>query len=188
MSFRRSLTPFQAPNPHADVVELLGDCHARIRYFASLAVRLSDGEACPVNACEASARILRYFTESYPLHVADEDESVLPRLLARAPETAPLIERMELEHRRLDAKIPELLEVCVALERGEAKECCAALAKLRSLGEAMHTLLEAHMENEETLIFPLLREHLTPEDVDAIRAEFRARREAAAPAAVAASS
>ena len=178
----RSLLQWQAPSPHADVVDLLGDCHARIRYFASLAVRLADGERCPVNAAEAAARIRRYFAEAYPLHVADENESVLPRLLARAPEAAALVERMELEHRRLDAKIPELLTVCETLEHGEPGACCAAVAKLRSLGECMHTLLEAHMTNEESLIFPLLREHLTPEDVVAIREEFRARREAFAPA------
>lgn len=173
---RRSLLPWQAPSPHADVTDLLGDCHARIRYFTSLAMRLGDGERCPLNACESSERIRRYFTEAYPLHVADEDESVLPRLLARAPEAAPLVERMELEHRRLDAKIPELLALCETLENGEPNACCAAVAKLRSLGECVHTLLEAHMENEERMIFPLLRQHLTAEDVAAIREEFRARR------------
>jgi hemerythrin-like domain-containing protein len=178
-SMSRSLLPFHAPNPHADVVELLGDCHARIRYFASLAVRLSDGERCPVNAAEAAARIRRYFAEAYPLHVADENESVLPRLLARAPHVAALVERIESEHQRLDAKIPELLGVCDVLERGDTSACCAAVAKLRSLGECMQTLLEAHMTNEESQIFPLLREHLTAEDVGAIRDEFRARRDAA---------
>ena len=109
--------------------------------------------------------------------VADEDESVLPRLRARYPEAGPLIERMETEHRRLDTKLPELIGVCETLEHGEASACCAAVAKLRSLGECMHTLLEAHMENEESLIFPLLRQHLTADDVNAIRDEFRMRRE-----------
>jgi hemerythrin-like domain-containing protein len=158
---------------------MLGDCHARIRYFASLALRLAEGEACPVDAREAAARIRRYFTEAYPLHVADEHDSILPRLRTRVPDCEPLLTRLENEHRCLDTKLPELLAVCEKLESGAEEECAAAVAKLRSLGECVQTLLDAHLTNEESHLFPLIRERLTPEDRDAIRDEFRARRELA---------
>lgn len=181
---RRSLLPWQAPSPHADVVELVGDCHARIRYFSSLAVRLGEGEKCPVNASEAAARIRRYFLEAYPLHLADEEESILPRLRSRAPEVSAVIERLKSEHERLDRKIPELIAICEALENGDSTACCAAVSKLRSLGECLHTLLEAHLDNEENLLFPLIRKYLTPEDVSAIREEFRARRDSVSSAGI----
>lgn len=174
----RSLLPWDPPSNCACVSDLLADCHARIRYFADLAVRLAEGESCPVDAAEAAARIRRYFTEAYPLHLADEHDSVLPRLRARAPEVEPLLQRLELEHRCLDAKLPELLDVCDGLESGDATRCREAVQKLRMLGECMHTLLYAHLENEEQQLFPLLREKLTAEDVDAIRGEFRERRAA----------
>ena len=54
--------------------------------------------------------------------------------------------------------------------------CRAAVAKLRSLGECVHTLLDAHLGNEEHQLFPLLRDRLTQDDVAAIRAEFASRR------------
>jgi hemerythrin-like domain-containing protein len=172
----RSLLAWQPPHPHAHVADLLADCHARIRYFASLAVRICD-ECCPVDAREAAARIRRYFVEAYPLHVADEHESILPRLRARAPESEPMLQKLESEHRCLESKLPELLALCDALEHGDEAACKSAVAKLRSLGECMHTLLDAHLDNEEQNLFPLLREKLTEEDVAAIRGEFRARRD-----------
>lgn len=175
---KRSLLPWQTPSPHACVADLLADCHARIRYFASLAVCIADGESCPLDAREAAKRIRSYFTEAYPLHIADEHDSVLPRIRARAPDAEALLQKLEQEHRCLDSKLPELLAICDALINGDESACKCAVARLRNLGECVHTLLDAHLDNEERLLFPLLRERLTREDVEAIREEFRARREA----------
>lgn len=174
---RRSLLPWQALSAHACIADMLADCHARIRYFASLAVRISEGESCPVDAREAAERIRRYFTEAYPLHLADEHDSVLPRLRARAPEAEAILQRLELEHRCLESKVPELLAVCDLLCSDDPTCCKQAVARLRNLGECVHTLLDAHLENEERQLFPLIREKLTSEDVAAIRDEFKARRE-----------
>lgn len=72
--------------PTTDLVALLMDCHARIRHFAKLAHRIGvDLEATPANRSEACLAVERYFTEALPLHVQDEEESILPRL---GPEAA----------------------------------------------------------------------------------------------------
>ena len=63
-----------------DLVSLLLECHHRIRGFSALGVELGTRADLPaadvVQGCE---RVERYFGEALPLHVADEEESLLPR-------------------------------------------------------------------------------------------------------------
>jgi hypothetical protein len=60
-----------------DVVDLLLACHERIRFFIDLAIRIADTtDASNEEIREAAARVVRYFSESLPLHVADEEESI----------------------------------------------------------------------------------------------------------------
>jgi hypothetical protein len=68
----------------SDIVDLLLECHERIRSFIGLAGRLANcGPVSDTEVSDAAARVVRYFSESLPLHVADEEESILPRLLGR---------------------------------------------------------------------------------------------------------
>src|SRR5262245_25640445 len=63
----------------SDVVDRLLECHERIRNFCALACRLAEGPPSE-QAREAAAQLVRYFTVALPLHVADEEESIRPRL------------------------------------------------------------------------------------------------------------
>src|SRR5205085_2176160 len=75
-----------APRPResTDAVDLLIACHARIRHFTDLAIRLGrEGHAAPADQIRAAASALqRYFGIALPLHEADEERSVEPRLRA----------------------------------------------------------------------------------------------------------
>ncbi len=168
----------------ADPVELLTrdllGCHAKIRRFSEVARRLATAEATPVAEIAAAARALvDYFQRALPLHVADEDESLRPRLLLLRPTDRVVdlaVERMHDEHRPLEALVaagvlrwqrlasaPELLPEL----RGDLVE----LARSLELG------FSAHLAAEEAHIFPAL-ERLVDDDVVAIRREMRLRRAA----------
>ena len=87
----RPLQMFPAPAEAGQVgpddpVDLLLACHMRIRHFGQLASALPGAqEAGAADVIDAAQRLHRYFTVALPLHVADEDESVRPRLDAHAP-------------------------------------------------------------------------------------------------------
>src|SRR5687768_5521196 len=70
-----------------DLVELLGECHERIRGFVALARRAATLRHVPADQiARACADVERYFSEALPLHVADEEESIAPRLRGLSPE------------------------------------------------------------------------------------------------------
>ncbi len=86
--------------PAGDVVDLLLECHTRIRSFTTLAARLASTPGlAAAEVAEAAAGVHRYFTQALPLHARDEEESVLPRLRGRDPEVDRELAEMVHEHR-----------------------------------------------------------------------------------------
>src|SRR5690606_33889983 len=64
-----------------DLVDLLDECHQRIRRFLALAGEAAAHRGAPSSeTAQACADVERYFKEALPLHVADEEESITPRL------------------------------------------------------------------------------------------------------------
>src|SRR5262245_13477398 len=96
------LTPLNTAAPQradGDLVDLLLDCHRRIRRFASTARHLADADAVTdAEAREASAATARYFTVALPLHVRDEEDSIVPRLLGRDPQVDAALREMSRQH------------------------------------------------------------------------------------------
>jgi iron-sulfur cluster repair protein YtfE (RIC family) len=150
--------------------ELLLECHARIRTFAALAVRLATAPASESELADAAARVHRYFTEALPLHVADEERSVAPRLRRLAPDTALALDRMEREHRAHDSLLAILIPAWASLrsEPGAKTSLAADAAHLQSL-------LEEHLAAEERLVIPALA-RLPADELRALVDEIRARR------------
>src|SRR6185503_9035331 len=99
---RLMLTTLGGPRPKRSGDELTGsllDCHERIRRFTALALEL--GRVAPPGAPEAleqireaAAGVPRYFTVALPLHSADEEQSVEPRLVALDPALGETFARM----------------------------------------------------------------------------------------------
>lgn len=160
----------------ADVVELLLDCHQRIRYFTDLARRLGEALHLPEEEVRGAAlRVRRYFTEALPLHVADEEEDVVPPLEGREPQLDAALERMVEEHRRHEPLLTRLIAICEALEAAPDHHPDLR-APLEEIALALAAEFEAHLGEEERVIFPALQ-RLCPADVRAALADaVRARR------------
>src|SRR5690349_3574889 len=68
-------------------VDALLGCHDRIRYFTDVSQKLASAVGPPApDIASAAERIHRYFTVALPLHEADENVSLDPRLRRAARE------------------------------------------------------------------------------------------------------
>ena len=164
--------------------ELLLACHARIRSFTGLAARLASSEpASAADVAEAAARVHRYYSVALPLHQADEELSLAPRLERVAG--AALLESlsaMKDQHVRLDEVIAGLLPSWERLVREPAARAQLSSAMAREIAR-LEELWTVHLGSEETAVFPALRLLPAPE-LTQIAAEMRARRaDPGAPAA-----
>jgi hemerythrin-like domain-containing protein len=164
----------QARRRGDDVVELLLECHDRIRNFTALAraigERSDDTESDAVDAC---ARVERYFCEALPLHEADEEQSVLPRLQGRSAEVEQALAAMQEQHGAHAVKVADLLAASTAL-RGSPSDG-ALRHDLAAAARELQRAFDAHLELEERVIFPALAA-LPPEVRAALVSELRARR------------
>lgn len=172
----RSARDDQAGEPARDAVDSLLDCHARIRGFHAMALRLGEVErAAEAEIGDAASRIERYFTVALPLHVEDEERSLLPRLLGLDPSLDQAVFAMRDEHRAIEAGLARVVELCALFTRSPSLHA----ERRRELLEAAHALDEhwdRHLGGEEALIFPAMRARLSPDEMAAIAGEMRDRR------------
>lgn len=167
--------PLGRRDERAGVVDLLVECHGRIRDFLAMAEQVATrADLRPEDVADGCARVERYFTLALPLHVRDEEESLLPRLSGRDPAVDQALATMRAQHGEHEAPLRALLAALDALRRAPADE-----ARRRALGERVVALARdfaAHLEAEEAVIFPALA-RLVPAAAQAdIVGEMRARR------------
>lgn len=159
-----------------DVVDLLLDCHERIRSMTALARRLSEATASSdAEVADAADRVRRYFGIALALHARDEDESVVPRLRGKDPQLDRDLADMSREHAEHEEPVANLLAACEVLAEAPRRlpEVAAAL------GEAARELerhFEGHLEREERVIFPAIRAHVDRAELARMAEELRARR------------
>jgi hemerythrin-like domain-containing protein len=165
------------------LVELLLACHDRIRSFIGLARTLARDESSePAQVVESCRRCERYFAEALPLHVADEEASILPRLAGKSPEVDAALATMASEHaehaRALEALLAALREL------GKTPSSRAARSRLGAAADPLGLAFDAHLALEERVLFPAISTLLEPTTRDEIVRELRLRRETkGAPAA-----
>ena len=158
-----------------DLVDMLLECHDRIRTSLALAIALGRRSDAPLEqVVEGCSRIQRYFTQAMPLHVHDEEDSLLPRLRGRSAEVDGALEQMREEHELHADLLRQLLELCESLHEdpGQPKTHAA----LADAAQELEAALEPHLEAEETVILPAVRALLSSEEQDEITRELRARR------------
>lgn len=170
------LTRLGKPAVAGDAVDLLLECHDRIRSFLALARRIAEaGPGGAEGVSEAADRVRRYFGEALPLHARDEEESVLPRLRGRAPDVDAALAAMAREHREHEAPLGAVIAACELLAREPGRH--AELApELAAAAHALETHFAVHLRREEQVVFPAIRRLLSPEEDAAIVRELRARR------------
>lgn len=172
----------QQTTSEPDAVDLLLGCHARIRKFVALGLRVAEaGGAAPAERREAAQALHRYFTVALPRHSHDEDELVVPRLLlAHPPAALPrVLATMSGQHEDLHRLIDRLTPRWAALAAsqdpdGWLKTAGAALAEDTRRLDAMFV---SHLEPEETIIFPAIRELLPAHVQRELLSEIRAFRQ-----------
>jgi iron-sulfur cluster repair protein YtfE (RIC family) len=158
-----------------DLVSLLLECHHRIRGFSALGVELGTRSDLPaadvVQGCE---RVERYFGEALPLHVADEEESLLPRLRGLRPEVDVALAAMHAQHQDHKPHLAALLAALRALRGapGDASLRAALLAIIAPLKADF----EAHLVAEEEIICPAIKASMPAEVQAEVVGELRARR------------
>jgi iron-sulfur cluster repair protein YtfE (RIC family) len=158
-----------------DLVDMLLDCHGRIRTFSGLAVAVTERIDAPrVEVVDVCARVERYFAEALPLHVRDEEESVLPRLRGRAPAIDAALDRMHEQHDMHESLVARLLEASAGLRRAPA--ATRARMTLQRVARPLHSLLERHLQAEEEILFPAIRALVSLEEQDVIEDELTKRR------------
>ena len=159
----------------ADLVGMLVECHGRIRSFSALAIMAGERTDAPhdeiVDAC---ARVERYFGVALPLHVRDEEESVLPRLRGRSIEIDAALDRMHDEHALHAPLLERLLAACVAVRAAPGEE--SLRASLLAAAHALDAAFAPHLQSEEEIVFPALRALVPANEQLEIVAELRARR------------
>jgi len=160
----------------SDVVDLLLECHERIPRFTALAARLAAaGSPTMAETKETARQIHRYFVESFPLHLADEDEDLAPRLAGSNSELDRALARMTTDHTAHEHAVARLVAICAVLEQEPSRR--RPLARdLAGAASDLRARLEPHLELEERIVFPAVR-CLHVSDQEAIRDAMRVRRE-----------
>jgi len=158
-----------------DVVALMLDCHGKIRHFVALARAAGEASAEPAEVADACAQARRYFAEALPLHIADEEESLLPRLRGRDAGLDRALAAMHDEHEAHGPHVTALLEALTRVH--DAPTDAALRGQLASSAAALARSFDAHLEAEEQHVFPALRSLLSEPEQHAILGELRARRQ-----------
>ena len=112
-------TPRPAKQPPEDALDLLTGCHQRIRYFTAAAIKLAHAQgASPEDIRQAAAGVHRYYSVSLPLHEADEELTLRPRLDAVGSERVRhALAAMHDQHQAIDELIERLLPLLMLVER-----------------------------------------------------------------------
>ncbi len=159
-----------------DLVDLLLECHGRIRSFSVMARAAAERTDLPAGErADACARVERYFTEALPLHVADEEDSVLPRLRGLDGEVDRALQAMHDQHAEHEAALRALL-AAAAVVRSRPDDPGPRTA-LAAAAAAIERAFAEHLRLEEEIIFPAMRRLLPAADLENMVAELRQRRE-----------
>jgi hemerythrin-like domain-containing protein len=169
--------PVSAAPKTESATDLLLGCHQRIRHFTDVALRLATlAGATDADVASAAAAVHRYYTVGLPLHEADENETVYPRLArVAADELAAANQAMYDQHRELDALIADLVPLWAELMQ-HPRRLSELQPRLQPLTERLSQLWNTHLDLEEATVFPAMGGSLSAADLAAMAAEMRARR------------
>jgi len=172
-----------SPAPNApkstndEVNDLLLGCHQRIRHFTAVAAKLAHAQgASPKEIQDAAETVYRYYSVSLPLHEADEEDSLRPRLSAVAnPTVQHALAAMHDQHMAIDDLLERLLPL-LRLVGNNPDVLGDAGGEMCSITGALAEMFDAHLKMEEEVIFPAIQRSLTGNDRAELLGEMRNRR------------
>jgi iron-sulfur cluster repair protein YtfE (RIC family) len=159
---------------------MLLDCHARIRHFMQLSRTLAEAESVPHSEiAEAAAAVYGYFSRALPLHEADENKTLFPRIQSALPQGALVREAAETmveQHKAIDELAAELLSLNDSL-RLRPERLPSLARRLQHVTGTLDRIFDAHFHIEERVIFPALPQLLTEAQIQEISREMYQRRQ-----------
>lgn len=160
-----------------DVRELLIGCHQRIRHFTGVAVKLAHAQgASPDEVHSAADAVFRYYSVSLPLHEADEEDGLRPRLSAVPDDKVKhALLAMHDQHMAIDDLLERLLPLLTMVSNNPAL-IGEAGGEMCSITKALEEMFHAHLQMEEEVIFPAIDQLLSEPDRAELLHEMRARR------------
>jgi pyridoxamine 5'-phosphate oxidase len=176
------------PDPAPDFdqpVAVLKHCHGRIRkQLATLEKLLAHlpEHGADEQARQAATAVLKYFDKAAHLHHEDEEQDLLPMLLAVAKgddaatlqALAPVILQ---EHKDMDAMWQDLHEQLTGIADGSGTQLSASIVR------RFVQSYQGHMEREEGIVAPMALRLFGPDQMARLGAAMRRRRGLDAPAA-----
>ncbi|QFZ72038.1 hemerythrin domain-containing protein [Streptomyces fagopyri] len=137
----------------AAVVEtrLAHDVH---RLATALLVTSAERATVPLSAL---GQLRDFLVVNLRHHHETEDHDLWPRILKTAPDLVQGLHGLTDEHEQLDAALARLAAVVIS----EGGEETGVRSALRSAAIAVRDTVLAHLDHEEPVLFPALRDHLS---------------------------
>ena len=159
---------------------LLSDCHRRIEYFLDVLIRLSASQAPPLTPehWKELEKAVNYFAVAGPRHVADEEESLFPRLRSthdpRAVEAIGCLSLLERDHELADAHHRAVDRFCRRwLDLGFLSD--ADKRNLQDRLAELHAIYREHILIEDQQLFPAAERVLSERQLLEIGREMQDR-------------
>jgi len=179
----RTLPGFHAPAVGFEQpFEMLEACHERVQRTLDLLARLIshiEQQGHDASSRSAATDVLRYFDLAAPLHHADEEAHVFPRLLAQDdPAQCQAVHRLLQEHREMEttwaALRPWLVQVAAVPTVSQA--LAPVSAEVRETAKHFAELYAGHLICEERWAFKQAREGLSEDALAQMGHSMQARR------------
>ena len=121
---------------------------------------------------ETAGDVCAFFARQVRRHEEDEERSLFPRLEGPGANAAlrAVLERLSREHREHEALHARLEDAVAGRFEGDV------WAELAAIADLLTRAYRAHIEEEETHLFPAARALLTSDALEAMSAEMAARR------------
>jgi hemerythrin-like domain-containing protein len=157
--------------------EMLEACHQRVDRMLTLLERLRAHlreHGADVQACQAARDVMRYFDLAAPQHHRDEELHVFPRLLLEGdPAVVPVVQRLQQEHRTMEAGWAAARQVLARIAAGELQRPTAGDDAIL---DAFAGLYADHMAAEEGIAYPRARALMDDAEVAEAGREMMRRR------------
>lgn len=128
------------------------------RQFAEVRTLVQEAQAHDATRVVAIGDHLGFLLDGLHMHHTTEDDLIWPKLLDRAGLDAPIVERMEEQHQQIDVSVTEVRAAISAWRSDPTPATSSALAD--RIDEFL-VVLEAHLDEEEQVVVPLIDQHLT---------------------------
>ena len=160
-------------------IAALKKCHERIRAECVTLCQLAErvkSQGCDAQARETAVGLVRYFDTAARFHHEDEEEDLLPRMMAaatisRGSSLTRLVADVANEHREMDRRWTELRAALQGVAAGEPDTVLDPMNV-----DQFVKLYSTHIAVEEANLFPLAEMLLSRNDLAEIGANMSERR------------